>query len=327
MPELKRTTAKIGEFTDKAGKLLPDISKTLDTFQKIGEFAEKTEKLLPDISKTFQNINKEALPELVKIAAKLGDFTDKTEKLLPEITKTFQSINKDVIPDFLKTNDELQITIRNWGKVGERTDNLLQANEDKLVKTIDRMQETLKRVAEIFNDENQKSIHDILKNVRTSSDRFDSMARGADDFIKDGRGTLKRFNESLAKIEDVLGDVQKATRPLADRSESIVKNIDESTDKLNRTLTDVRELLQMLARGDGTIQKLLSDPALYNNLNEVSCGLSRILPRVDRIMRDVEIFSDKIARHPDALFLRDLFHPASGLKESPTPYKIIPLYP
>ena len=181
-------------------------------------------------------------------------------------------------------------------------------------------------MAEVFNDDNQKAIHDILKNVRTTSDRFDGMARNADDFIKDGRGTLKRFNESLATIEEVLGDVQKATKPLAERSASIAKNLDESTDKLNRTLADVHELVQMVSHGDGTIQRLLSDPSVYNNLNEASCSLSKILPRSIGSCATLKSSPTRSPAIPSR-WASAIVRPSSGLKDAPTPYKIIPVYP
>jgi len=41
------------------------------------------------------------------------------------------------------------------------------------------------------------------------------------------------------------------------------------------------------------------------------------------VLRDVEIFADKIARHPEQLGLGGVLRPSSGLKESPT---IIPYY-
>ena len=58
--------------------------------------------------------------------------------------------------------------------------------------------------------------------------------------IKDGRATLKTFDGSLQKIDQMVTDLQKVTKPLAERSESITRNIDEASDKLNRTLTDLR---------------------------------------------------------------------------------------
>ena len=68
-----------------------------------------------------------------------------------------------------------------------------------------------------------------------------------------------------------LANMQTATQPFADRSERIMKNLDESTDKLNKMLTETRELVQHIMHTDGTVQRLLSDPALYNHLDALAC--------------------------------------------------------
>ena len=61
-----------------------------------------------------------------------------------------------------------------------------------------------------------------------------------------------------------------------------------------------------------------NDPELYNNLNDAACMLTRLMPRVDRILRDVEVFADKIARHPESLGVGGAINPSSGLKTVPT---------
>jgi phospholipid/cholesterol/gamma-HCH transport system substrate-binding protein len=159
-----------------------------------------------------------------------------------------------------------------------------------------------------------------LKNVKNTSDKFDSLAKTTEEMLKDGQKTVQRINDSLRRSDEVLSNLEKTTKPMAQSSEKIVKNLEESTDKLNKALGEVRELMQVLARGDGTIQRLLSDPALYNNLNDAACMITRILPRVDRSLRDVEIFADKIARHPESLGLGGMVRPSTGLKEPPTAF-------
>jgi phospholipid/cholesterol/gamma-HCH transport system substrate-binding protein len=112
-------------------------------------------------------------------------------------------------------------------------------------------------------------------------------------------------------------------KPLGDKGPAILKNLDESTDNLNKTLKDVRELIQLAARSDGTLSKLVFDPSLYNNLNDSAAMVTKILPRLDRTLRDVEIFADKLARHPELIGIGGALRPSSGSKESP-PYRIYP---
>src|SRR5262249_15850882 len=121
-------------------------------------------------------------------------------------------------------------------------------------------------------------------------------------------------------------DLQRVMKPFGEKGPSILKNVDEAADNLNKTLRDMRELVGVVGRNDGTIQRLLSDPALYNNLNDTAIIATKILPRLARVMRDLEIFSDKLARHAELLGLRGAIVPSVGLKESPSviPYRVIP---
>jgi hypothetical protein len=41
-----------------------------------------------------------------------------------------------------------------------------------------------------------------------------------------------------------------------------------------------------------------------------------MLPRLDRALRDVEIFADKLARHPNLLGIGGAVRPSSGVKET-----------
>jgi phospholipid/cholesterol/gamma-HCH transport system substrate-binding protein len=111
---------------------------------------------------------------------------------------------------------------------------------------------------------------------------------------------------------------------MADRSDSVMRNLDEGATRLNQAMTDVRELMRVVGQSDGTLRRFLDDPALYNNLNEASCGLVRLMPRIERILRDMEVFSDKIARHPESLGLGGVVSPSSGLKTVPPSGGLMP---
>jgi phospholipid/cholesterol/gamma-HCH transport system substrate-binding protein len=99
----------------------------------------------------------------------------------------------------------------------------------------------------------------------------------------------------------------------------VAKNLDESAARLNAVLGDVQELFKAIDRGDGTLKKLINDPSLYNRLDEAACMITKLLPRLEPILRDVNVFTDKIARHPESLGVRGAISPGGGLKESPTP--------
>ena len=114
---------------------------------------------------------------------------------------------------------------------------------------------------------------------------------------------------------------------LLTQGERVLRNLDAGTEQLNRALGGVADTLAPLGRGGegGTIQKFFSDPSLYNNLNAAACMITKVLPRLDRILRDVEVFADKIARHPEFIGIGGAVRPSAGLKEAPsTPPVVYP---
>jgi phospholipid/cholesterol/gamma-HCH transport system substrate-binding protein len=245
------------------------------------------------------------------------------EKMQPLVEETLREyrdlakLTRETFPDLRRTNEEIQNTAKNWGRLGERLDVLVQTNQDKALKTLDNLNDAITRVAGVFNDENQRNLAATLKNVRTGTDNLPSLSRNTEELVKESLQTVKRVNDSLTTADQVLGNLQQATKPLAERSDRITRNLDESTVRLNGILGDLQELLRAMGTGDGSLRRFLADPSLYNNLNDAACGLVRLMPRVDRMLRDLEVFADKIARHPESLGVGGAINPSSGLKTVP----------
>ncbi len=302
------------------GSILPGYTQAdaQTLVQKTAEVMPQAEEAMIEVKKVFKQLDK-MMPLLEETFKQYNAIGKGVSSSIPGLRKTNEEIGelaktaRQTLPEFKKTNDELQVTSRQWTKVGERMDVILATNEEKITRAITQLDDALRRINLMFSDENQKNVNETLKNVRTSSDRFDSIGKNTDEF-------LKRANGSLLKADTLLSDLQKSTNNLNERSPAILKNLDESTDKLNRTLTDLREIIQVVGRGDGTLQRLLSDPSLYNSLNDTATMVNRILPRLDRAMRDVEIFADKLARHPELIGIGGALRPSSGVKETHTVY-------
>ena len=231
--------------------------------------------------------------EIGKMAKNVGPDLQKTSD---EIRKLAKSTN-DMVP-------EIGATARVWGKVGERTDVMLRLNEEKINRSIDRMDDSLKRINNVLSDQNQKYIEDTLRNVKNGSTQLDSIAKETSELIKESRTTIRQMNETFKRADVAMTDLQRAMKPLGDRGPAIFKNVEESTDSLNKTMKDLRELMNVVARSEGTVSKLIFDPALYNNLNSSAEMVTKILPRLDRTLRNMETFADKLARHPELLGLR-----------------------
>jgi len=310
----------VGEQPTDAGKLL----------QKTGELMPEAQEALLDLRKFFLKIDKvmptieETLKEFQSTAREFGAVAKEVKPAVPELRKSNDEILKlakkvnETWPTIKRTAEELEVATRTWGRVGERVDVFLKGNEEPLTRTIENLQETTKRAAQLLGDDNQRLVRDILRDVSAGSKRFESLTRNAEEMMQETRITVRQGMKTLQKFDQMMTEIGKATGPFADHAPAILKNLTEGTEEFNKTIKEVRELVHAVGRSEGTLQKFLTDPSIYNNLNDSALMVTRILPRVDRILQDVEVFADRIARRPESLGVGGVIRPSSGLKEAPT---------
>lgn len=266
-----------------------------------------------------------AIPDLQKTNQEYQDLAKDVRRNLPALERTnqeYQDLAKDIrkmLPEAQKNLDDIGTAARNWGKLGERLNVWAEANLKEVTTALDNLNTVLTRVANVFNEDNQRYVANVLKNASLASERFNSISRNLDAILEDSRPLPKHLNETLGRADLAMDDLRKTFGPYTQRAESTSRNLDESMAKLNRMLSDFSGLTKVLDQ-DGTIQRLLKDPSLYNNLNDAACMLLRSTPRLERILRDFETFADKLARHPELLGVRGAIKPSEGLKEAPQPY-------
>jgi phospholipid/cholesterol/gamma-HCH transport system substrate-binding protein len=311
-----------GERQDDVMSILANVvPRTTESLNRLSKTMERVEQILPTAETTMKEFNK-ILPTADSSLREFGKLSEKTGDLISDLRDTnreIQGVAKDVhnmVPDVKRTNDEMLLASRNFGKLAERTDVLLQANQDKIVRIIDQASDNLSRLAALLSDENQKNVAGILKNARASTDHLDDMIRTTEDLLKDSQKLVKQITGTVQQSDEVIRNLQKATKPMAERSESVMRNLDESTDKFNRMITDIQNLLRGVPAGNGTLAKLLKDPSLYNHLDEAACAAAKIMPQLQYIVKDLETFSDKLARHPELIGVGGAVRPSVGIKDA-----------
>jgi ABC-type transporter Mla subunit MlaD len=306
--------ATVGTLLSRASDVVPSTQETLNDLRRSMQRLEKMAPLMEETLREYRDlarIGRDLVPDLRRTNTEVADLARAAREALPEARRAAEDAGA---------------ASRNVAKLAERADVLLQANQDKLVKAVDNFNDAATRAAAMLSEENQKNVNAIVRNTRRASDRFESIANNVDEASKEGKEAVKegrkageRLNRLLNQVEEILQTLSATTRPLGERGPRMVQNADELLEKLNRSAGDFTSLLGVLDRSDGTFRRFLTDPTVYNRLDDVLCGVQRALPRVDRILRDFETFADKLARHPEAIGLGGVVRPGSGLKEPPTP--------
>jgi ABC-type transporter Mla subunit MlaD len=302
VPEIRQTNTEVCSMVKAAHESVPGLNQTND---EVRELAKAVREVIPELRRTNNEVC-----ELVKAARATVPGLNQTNDEVRELAHAV----RETVPELRRTNEGIQNAVQSWGRVGDRVDGLLDKNQDKLVQTVDNLNETLTRLSAMFNEDNQRNLAQLLTNVRAGSEALQAVTHDTDELLKESRQTMQKVGDSVARADDAMGNLQQATKPLAERSNSIMKNLDESTVKLNVTLTQVQELLRVVSQSDGTLNRLVVDPSLYNHLDQTVCTLERMLPHLERILCDLQVFSDKVARHPEALGVGGVVSPSSGIK-------------
>lgn len=237
----------------------------------------------------------------------------RVDRFLPRVEASFQEV-RELAKDARAALPEARNTARQWSQAGERLNTILQSNQDKAGKALDNLVDATSRAARLMSDENQQNLAEALKNFRAGTANFEGMAKNADVSINQSRQAFEKLNVAARLAEETFTNLNRAAKPWGDRSDAITKNLEEGSAAINVMFRDFRELFRAVGGGEGTVKALLTDPSLYNNLNDAACMIVRILPRVDRALKDLELFADKIARHPESIGLGGVVHPGSGLK-------------
>jgi ABC-type transporter Mla subunit MlaD len=177
--------------------------------------------------------------------------------------------------------------------------------------------QTFDSVNEVLTPENRKQVTDLLKNANAVALSIVRITNALTEILESAEKTLKNVDVIVAGAGGIVSDVRSITKPLAAKSETLVAGVTDSVEQLSKTLVEVRSVINTFSKGNGSLQKLISDPAVYQNLDDAAGSLARVMAKAEKITRDLEVFADKIARRPELIGISGAIRPSSGLKESP----------
>jgi len=221
-------------------------------------------------------------------------------------------------------------TSREWQTVGQNLNALMETKEGQLDDVIeqtavsltsfnrtmesastafDRAGTTLETATQTLTNANQlitdPQLHEDLRRTAAALPKI----------AEETHQTILAARTSIQQVQQNLDTINSATAPLAKQSDVIVRRLTGSLIQLEQLLTEMNTFSQVLNSDEGSFQQLAQDPTLYKNLNQSAASLNVMLQNLEPIMRDVNVFSDKIARHPELLGVSGAMKGSTGIKE------------
>ena len=124
---------------------------------------------------------------------------------------------------------------------------------------------------------------------------------------------LENTEKTMVLVDSNLRNLEKFTGPLSKNAEQRIARIDEAIGRLAGLMTHMEAFGKNLTNEQGSLGQLVTNPELYNQLNQAAKNINRLTRQAEPIVRNVNIFTDKIARHPGVI-VRDAVKPGTGVK-------------
>ena len=201
-------------------------------------------------------------------------------------------------------------------RISRLVDNLnsmLNNNDDQFRRILDQTEtaignfdQTARNVNEVFGDAETR------KDLKVAIGKLPQLVDGMELAVNDARETMQSFKSAGKRADNVLASVEQIVEPLAERGEEFAENLVGITGKLDSFLLELNVVGKMLARGDGTIAKLLREDDIYKSLSDSVARFERMSRQLEPVMHDVRIAADKVARDPSIILKNVLKKKPSG---------------
>jgi ABC-type transporter Mla subunit MlaD len=309
--QIERTISQVQKIVDDQNvnnlrAALKNINTASEQFPKLSRNATE---LSDELRGTLKRFNTKLLPDAEGTMVELRASLKKVDTALADIPKLTKQV-EGILNDVPKLTKQIQTALADVPEVARRINATLE-NAPESVRLLNKTLEGGPQAVQRLNG--------ILADIPPIVRRVDGILADVPKMVKQLDGALAGLPALTKQIDSILADVKKISGPAGERGPNIVKNADEAVAQVNQVLADVRDLIRAVDKANGTLRKFLTDPSIYNNIDSATQAINRLIPRLEPILKDVSVFVDKLARHPETLGVGGAIRPSDGLKNPPTP--------
>ncbi|MBP3954666.1 MCE family protein [Gemmata sp. G18] len=311
-----------------AQQSLDKITRAFEKMEKIGDLSPKMELAVDEATGLFKDV-RAFIPELKKTNAKLQNLLGADGPAPPRAGAPAAGADLPVgfvvaaqpagpeEPNIKALIRDAQEALRTIKPAVDDFRATMKRLEPEVAAAVKGARQAFDGVNDVLSPENRKQFAEVLKNLNSVAVTVVKFAGSLGAILDTAEKTIKNIDGRVTEVGQIVADVRAVTRPLAARSESLVKNVTDAADQLSKMIAEIRGIVTAFGKENGTIQKLITEPGVYQNLDAAAGSLARILARSEKVTRDLEVFADKVARRPELIGIGGALRPSAGLKDLP----------
>jgi phospholipid/cholesterol/gamma-HCH transport system substrate-binding protein len=190
----------------------------------------------------------------------------------------------------------------------------------KAEKALDNFDSMMTNVNNVIGDENVQS------NLKQTIENLPTLLEEAENVFQEASQTIAEFRDVNKLLEENLGNLKGLTEALGEDGPEITRSVRDSLksvegliDEVELVARQVNQLMRSINQGDGSINRLIKDPSLYNNINDTVRNIKQITSQLQPLVNDARYIVDGLARDPGQVGVRGLLNrkpPNTGYKGS-----------
>jgi phospholipid/cholesterol/gamma-HCH transport system substrate-binding protein len=254
----------------------------------------------------------------------------------------------EVVPDPLEAFGDMAGLANSLQRVAQKLDNILSVAQDtfggdtasikdvtgRMQTTLDNINVTVGTINRIGTQVERANIPNLIAEALTT---LPGLIKNAEGTLTQLQRTLKGFEEfsdslesiggeftgigetvrsALTNADEAIANLAEITEPISQRSDQIAANLGNALANIEGLAADLKVFARRLNSSQGTLARLIDDPAMYGKLNDtldnirlVSGNVELITRRLQPVIEDVRVTADKLARDPAQMGVRGILSP------------------
>lgn len=213
------------------------------------------------------------------------------------------------------TLTSFEATGKEWSRLGNNLNQLLESRGSDGVSTIERSTAALEQFSRTMKAAEQTlaAAGNLIGDPRYQQ-QLQATLQALPELLNETRTTLTSVNSVIGEVDKTVSNINTATTPLAENSEQMITRLNRTLANVEVISNEMAAVSQMMNRNNGSLKQLMTDPSMYRNLNATASSMTALLKNLEPVIADLQVFSDKVARHPELLGVRGVVKGSDGSK-------------